>query len=276
MASPCEVFIDTIEESLACMLFQIAFNEALRIEKKFSRYRDDNIIYKINHSNGKSIKVDSETALMFDFATQCYDISEGLFDITSGVLRQVWKFDGTDNIPSGPEVNKLLSKIGWDKVLWDSPTLNLPSGMEIDLGGIGKEYAVDRTLSILSTHTNSSLLVNYGGDLNINKPRKTGDPWRIGIENPNIPGNALQHLEITQGALTTSGDSQRFLVKDGKRYSHVLNPKTGWPVEGAPRSVTVAAGSCTEAGIISTLALLNGECAEEFLDAQNVKYWCHR
>ncbi len=276
MASPCELFIDTEDAELAHALSKIAFDEALRIEHKFSRYRNDNIIYQINNSNNKSIKVDEETAQLLNFSQQCFELSEGLFDITSGVLRHAWTFDGSSNFPTTESIEKLLPMIGWEKANWNDPLLNLPPDMEIDLGGIGKEYAVDKITSMLQAQSDVSMLVNFGGDLTITGPRSNGDVWFIGIESPDIPGDAVAQLEMTQGALTTSGDSQRFLIKNGKRYSHVLNPRTGWPVEHAPRSVTVAANNCTEAGIISTLALLNGKDAENFLKAQGVKFWCQR
>ncbi len=276
MASPCEVFIDSDDFALARELCEMAEQEAKRIEQKFSRYRTDNIIYAINNSQGRAVETDDETALLLSFAQQCYEISDGLFDITSGILRKVWKFDGSANIPSKDAIDSLLPFIGWEKVEWNAPAVTLPRGMEIDLGGIGKEYAVDKTIQILGRHCSDSLLVNFGGDLHVNGPRTDDRAWRVGIEDTDAFGEAVRQIEVSRGALTTSGDSQRFLLKDGVRYSHVLNPTTGWPAAHAPRSVTVAANSCTEAGILSTLAILKGEQAEEFLEAQDVRFWCQR
>jgi thiamine biosynthesis lipoprotein len=92
----------------------------------------------------------------------------------------------------------------------------------------------------------------------------------------NNAGGVARHIDLTVGALATSGDSRRFLLKDGKRYGHVLDPRSGWPVVGAPRSVTVAAATCTEAGMLATLALLQGTEAEAFLEAQAVQFWALR
>lgn len=276
MASPCTVFIDNTSRKSASTLTRIAAREASRIESKFSRFRDNNIIHSINHSEGKKIEVDSETSLLLDFAQNCYEMSDGLFDITSGILRRIWKFDGSTNIPDKQSVSELLPLIGWNKVNWDSPSLTLPYGMELDLGGIGKEYAVDKTLLLLRNHTNKSVLVNFGGDLSVSSPRENDQPWLIGVEKSTTLGTTNTHIELSQGALTTSGDSHRFLKKDGIIYSHVLDPLTGWPVLKAPRSVTVAADNCTEAGILSTLAMLKGTDAESFLNAQGVKFWCQR
>lgn len=276
MASPCTIFIDDVDRDLAYSLTHIAACEAARIEHKFSRFRTDNIIYALNHSKGRPLKVDSETALLLDFAQNCYEMSEGLFDITSGVLRRIWTFDGSANIPANLAVEQLLHLIGWSKVDWNSPNITLPPGMELDLGGIGKEYAVDKTLLLLKQHTNNSILVNFGGDLSVSGPRKNNQPWLIGVEKSEILGTTSARIELSQGALTTSGDSHRFLKKDGIIYSHVLDPLTGWPIKNAPRSVTVAANNCTEAGILSTLAMLKGTEAESFLNDQGVKFWCQR
>lgn len=276
MASPCEVFVDNSDRDLAYRLSNMAASEAARIERKFSRFRTDNIIHKINTSNGKSVEVDPETALLLDFAEHCYELSDGMFDITSGILRRVWTFDRSDNIPEQSAIDALLPLIGWDKLTWNRPVLCMPAGMEIDLGGIGKEYAVDKTLLLLTDHTPKSILVNFGGDLNVSGPRSNDQPWLVGVEKPDAASTTSGRIEIFRGALTTSGDSQRYLKKDNTIYSHVLDPRNGWPVANAPRSVTIAAKNCTEAGILSTLGMLHGADAEKFLNAQGVKFWCQR
>ena len=276
MASPCEVLMDTNDGLLANRLLNLAANEAWRVEQVFSRYRDDNIVRAINTSAGERVRVDNETAQLLDFAQQCYELSEGMFDVTSGVLRQVWKFDGSDRIPTSAQVNALLRKIGWNKVRWRRPYIALQKGMEIDFGGIGKEYAVDRTVLLLSQECPTSVLVNFGGDVAISRPRRSGLPWTVGIEDPSGKHKSSGALKLHTGALATSGDARRFLFKNGKRYSHVLDSRTGWPVEDAPRSVTVTANTCTEAGILATLALLQGKCAEAFLKTQDVRSWCIR
>jgi thiamine biosynthesis lipoprotein len=147
--------------------------------------------------------------------------------------------------------------------------------MEIDLGGIGKEYAVDRAAALVRPLSTSCLL-NFGGDLLALGPQAGGAPWRVGIESVNAAATAAKHIDLAVGALATSGDARRFLLKDGKRYGHILDPTTGWPVAGAPRSVTVAAATCTQAGMLATLALLQGERAEAFLEAQGAQFWALR
>lgn len=277
MACPCEILIDSTERVLAEHLTRIAWTEATRIEHKFSRYRDDNIIHRINHAAGQPISVDDETASLLDYAAQCHELSEGRFDITSGVLRKVWKFNGSDCIPTQAEIDALMPLIGWHKVRWQKPELTLLPGMEIDLGGIGKEYAVDQTALKIAHASDVSVLVNYGGDLYAAKPRQGHHPWIVGVDDPGNTGkNTIGRIELLCGGLTTSGDARRYLLKNGVRYSHILDPRTGWPVPDAPHSVTVIADTCVEAGMLSTFAMLYGAEAEKFLDAQQVKYWCIR
>jgi thiamine biosynthesis lipoprotein len=272
MASPCEVLLSSTEQDAAWTLGAIAAAEALRIENKFSRYRDDSITAWIHAQRGTTIEVDEETASLLDFAGQCYDLSDGRFDITSGVLRRAWKFDGSDRVPEPSLVEGLLPLVGFDKLRWHSPHLLLPAGMELDFGGFGKEYAVDRAYELLAARSSAPFLINFGGDLRANRPPGRG-PWQVAIERPDSDREATLLLDLKHGALATSGDSRRYLLKSGVRYGHILDPRTGWPVPGAPRSVTVAASSCTEAGLLSTLALLHGAQARQFLEEEGVRYW---
>jgi FAD:protein FMN transferase len=271
MASPCEVLLPATDR-IAAELGELVAQEAWRIERKFSRYRDDSVTAWIHANRGTAVDVDPETASLLDFAFHCFEISDGLFDITSGVLRHAWKFDGSDRVPTPAQIERLLPLVGFDKVEWHSPRLLLPAGMELDFGGIGKEYAVDRAYAALAATRHDPFLINFGGDLRANRAPAHG-AWQVGIERPDSDRDATMILRLEHGALATSGDSRRYLLKDGIRFGHILNPRTGWPVAGAPRSVTVAASSCTEAGLLSTLALLVGDRAREFLDQQGVRYW---
>jgi FAD:protein FMN transferase len=272
MASPCEVILPTIDHPAALQLGAIVAQEAWRIEKKFSRYRTDSVTSWIHTNAGTPVDVDPETASLIDFASRCFQISDGLFDITSGILRNAWKFDGSDRVPASDAIERLLPLIGFDKLEWRSPHLLLPKRMELDFGGIGKEYAVDRAYELLAAQRNDPFLINFGGDLRANRAPAHGS-WQVGIEQPDTVREATMILELKHGALATSGDSRRYLLKNGVRFGHILDPRTGWPVAGAPRSVTVAASSCTEAGLFATLALLQGDRAREFLEQEGVRYW---
>jgi thiamine biosynthesis lipoprotein len=264
--------VDIGDRALALQLAGLVAQEAWRIEQKYSRYRDDSVVAWIHGRRGSPCVVDAETAALLDFAWQCFEMSEGMFDITSGILRRAWKFDGSDRVPDQATVTQLLSSIGLDKVRWESSELLLPAGMELDFGGIGKEYAVDRAYDILAACCRHPFLINLGGDLRANRPPSSGT-WRVGIERPDSDRSAAMLLDLEHGALATSGDSHRFLLKDSIRYSHILDPRTGWPVANAPRSVTVAASSCTEAGLLATLAMLHGDGARDFLEEQGARHW---
>lgn len=268
MASPCECLVRHVSEKLAQQVVQAVAEEAWRIEYKFSRYRDDNLMAAINAGDAQWVVVDDETARLLDFAEQCWQLSEGAFDITSGVLRRAWRFDGSDRVPESAQVDALLPLVGWDKVERKADRIRLQKGMELDLGGIGKEYAVDSAFQLAGKFTDADLLVNFGGDL---VGRSATAPWQVGMEGTARP--MAGQLKFTSGALATSGDSRRFLLRNGVRYSHVLDPRSGWPVAEAPRAVTVFGQQCTQAGLLSTLALLQGKHAEELLREAGVQYW---
>jgi thiamine biosynthesis lipoprotein len=274
MGSPCEVFIDTDDREEGRALVHVAADEALRIERKFSRYRDDNLLHLIHHAHGEPIEVDEETALLLDYAATCHELSDGRFDITSGVLRRVWRFDGGEVTPSPERVREALAQVGWERVTWTGRTLTLPAGMEIDLGGIGKEYAVDRALSLLAARGAGACLVNFGGDLAASGPRRGERPWAVGVDDPARTGlDALGRVDLSHGGLATSGDARRFVISQGRRLGHILDPRTGWPVEDAPAAITVLAPTCLEAGTLATLAYLRGGGARAFLDEQGARYW---
>ena len=275
MASPCELLSEANSAEDAEALTAIVADEAWRIEDKFSRYLGGNIIDQINTADGRPIEVDAETSHLLEFAETLFVLSKGAFDITSGTLRRAWTFDGSDRLPSIDEVTKLLDRVGWGKAEWNAPILKLPPGMEIDLGGIGKEYAVDKAVLALRARSETPCLVNFGGDLAVTGPPERRQAWTVGIETL-VAGGAEKIIELRHGALATSGDARRFLMKDGIRYSHVLDPRTGWPVRGAASSITVAADRCTQAGMLATLAMLKGKSAEGFLDEQSEQFWCRR
>ena len=275
MGSPCEVLVDGGGRAEADELSGAVAQEAWRIEDKFSRYLDGNIIHAVNTAAGRPVEVDPETASLIDFARTLYEISNGRFDITSGVLRTVWTFDGSARLPAPTAIDQVRSRVGWHRATWEPPLLTLEPGMEIDLGGIGKEFAVDRCTALARDATPLAAMINFGGDLAVTGPRAGGETWKVGIEGPELDA-AEKVIELRQGALATSGDARRFLLHKGVRYSHILDPRTGWPVPNAPSSVTVAADTCTQAGMLSTLAMLQGAEAERFLVEQGVLYWCRR
>jgi len=275
MGCPCEVLVETDAAAVARCVAGSAMAEARRIDQKFSRYQKGSVIHAIHERHGGAFRVDEETARLLDYGAALWRISDGAFDLTSGVLRHAWSFDN-GRVEGHPErIPSLLARVGWRRVGWNPRTreIVLPEGMELDLGGIGKEYAVDRVADWAAANVDCPVLVNFGGDLRAVGPPPAGGAWRVGIDSPGAAGRAIKRLELKSGALATSGDAARFIEIDGKRYGHILDARTGWPPKGGPRSVTVAAETCSQAGSYSTLAMLSGADARSFLKAENVKHW---
>src|SRR5205814_3320615 len=128
--------------------------------------------------------------------------------------------------------------------------------------------------ALVAAATSHAFLVNFGGDLFASAARRGGKPWAVGVDDPARTGEAaLYRLEFGFGGLATSGDARRFVMWNGKRLGHIIDPRMGWPIDDAPRSVTVLAGTCIEAGTLSTLAILRGAGAKAFLEEQGVRFW---
>ncbi|MCO5112991.1 MAG: FAD:protein FMN transferase [Bdellovibrionaceae bacterium] len=251
--------VETQDKNQSLQVFQKVYQEVKRLEKKYSRYEKGNIIDQVNTANGKKIKIDEETFRLLKFADTLFHASHGMFDITSGVLRRAWIFDQSNNIPPNEQILPLLNLIGWQKVEFNKNFVRLPDGWQLDFGGIGKEYAADRGAQLAHELNLAPTLVNLGGDIAITGPKRNGSGWKIELD------EEQDALILLSGGVATSGDKNKYLLQNGKKLSHILNAKTAYPVEDAPRSTTVVASTCTEAGALSTLSMLYGKDAEKFL-----------
>jgi thiamine biosynthesis lipoprotein len=259
MGSPCALQLYGRSRRRIDAMAEAARAEIVRLEQKYSRYREDSLTSRINRSAGRSdgVVVDDETASLLDYAETAFSQSAGLFDITSGVLRRVWDFK-SGRVPASDEIEALLSRVGWQRVRWECPRIVLPiAGMEVDFGGYVKEYAADRVAALCRSLGARHGLVDLGGDLAVIGPHPDGSPWRVGVRHPRRPGTAMATVSLASGGIASSGDYERCMVVDGKRYGHVLDPRTGWPVEGLA-SVSVAASHCLIAGTATTVAMLKG------------------
>ena len=260
MGSPCELKLYGPAGDTLNPVAEAGIREVRRLERKYSRYREDSLLSAINRSAGdpQGIEVDPETAGLLDFAETCFQQSEGLFDITSGVLRQVWDFR-SGRLPTREAVDAVRRRIGWERVRWERPRLVLPErDMELDLGGLVKEYAVDRCAERCRALGVQHGLVDLGGDLAAIGPHPDGQPWIVGIRDPRRPREALASVPVGQACVASSGDYERFMIVDGVRYGHILDPRTGWPVASLA-GVSVIAPLCLIAGTASTIAMLKGE-----------------
>jgi len=273
MGSPCEIQLFWQEAGEAARIARIAISDVERLEARYSRYRADSFLSEINRvaAHGGSLEVDTETAGLLDYAQACYEQSDGLFDITSGILRRAWRFD-QGALPDQRTIDELRPRIGWQRLRWQAPVLGFPQpGLELDFGGIVKEYAVDRAAALCHEAGARHGVINLGGDIKLIGPRADGSAWRIGIRNPRHIGTTVDTVALTHGALATSGDYERCIVFNGERYGHVLNPRTGWPVRGLA-SVSVAAELCIVAGSASTIAMLKEEQGPAWLEALGVAH----
>lgn len=271
MASPCEIFFKEKKSTKASALANLLIAEVYRLEKKYSRYQSESVISQINQAQGKRISIDQETYQLLHFAKQCYAISEGNFDITTGVLRHLWK---EAHIPTQQEVEAFRSRVGFEKIHFSDGYIQMLEGVEIDFGGLVKEYAVDKVSAILRTQNKEPFLVNLGGDLF--SDGKEQHVWKVGVESAQALGEPSLLIDFIKGGLATSGSTRRYLEIEGKRFGHILSPKTLFPVEGAPLSVSVLASSCSEAGFLATFAMLKGSKAEAFLKKEGYKAWVQR
>lgn len=282
MASRCEICLEldprgpVADVATAKRLAGLAIDEVRRIEQKYSRYRADSIVARINAQAGAApVACDDETLALFAYADTLFDASGGLFDITSGVLRQAWDFR-RPRVPPAWQLDALCALIGWRRVEREGDgvdnTVRLPrAGMELDFGGFGKEYAADRAAALLLEVGVAKGYVNLGGDLHCFGPRADGRPWDIGIQDPRDADRTIAGIPVARGALATSGDYERYFDLDGRRYCHILDPRSGMPVRHW-RSVSVLAPLATAAGSAATIAMLLQENGAAFLEASQLAY----
>ena len=172
----------------------------------------------------------------------------------------LWDYHGSS--PSPPDSGSIADAkklTGWPRIEREGMRVRLPTkDMALDLGGIGKEYAVDKVAKLAEDAGIRDLLINFGHDLRVAGKPPQGGPWSVGLENPTKPGECWCGLALECGSVCTSGNYLRYTEMDGKRYGHILDPRTGSPVENECLAVTVVAQSCTEAGILSTAAFILG------------------
>ena len=272
MASDCAIHL-AADPEIASEAAQAAEAEVLRLERRYSRYRPDSELSRINRvaATGGEVEVDAETAGLVAYAQACHARSGGVFDITSGLLRAAWDFSA-QTLPLQATIDALLPRIGLDMVSLSSGRLAFARpGMEIDLGGLGKEYAADRAAEVCLELGVRHGFVDLGGDIRVIGPQPDGAPWRFGIRHPRDASRLVAEVSLVGGALATSGDYERFMEVDGRRYCHILDPRTGWPGRGLA-SVSVIADRCLVAGSLSTSAMVKGGEGAAWLRSLGVRH----
>src|SRR4030042_44694 len=225
-----------------------------------SPWIDSSDVARINRFAGKErVKVSTETMEVIKKAQEISELSEGGLDITIGPLTELWRMAREKKIPpSIDEVKGKLDLVNFKNIGIDpeGKIFLQNRGMAIDLGGIAKGYAVDRAFEFLRSLGYHNLIVNAGGDLRVGGSKKN-QPWSIGIQNPREPQKILTRIPLSDVAVATSGDYQKFFIYQGKQYHHILNPKDGFPTEGC-QSVTIVTKSCIAADGLATAIFVLG------------------
>ena len=281
MGSPCEIRLFSDSDKNTDALFDKLSQNIQQLESKYSRFIKDNFLYKVNQAGltGKSYPVDNEFIQLLEYANTCYQQSDGLFDITSSPLQKLWSKSVRKQhnfaLPSEEETQTAKDRMGWQYIHWDNSTLYFDKiGMELDFGGIVKEYAADRAASICISENCHSGIIDLGGDIHIIGPHPNGEPWRIDIRHPqgNEPEDSMGGFSINHGGLASSGSYERFVELEGQRYCHLVSPKTGRPIESMA-AVSVVADQCVIAGSVCTIAMLKDKEGPEWLKSVGVQHY---
>jgi len=248
-----------------------------RLEALWSTFVPSSDLARLNTAGGKAVPIAPETMAVLQRAIEGSRQTGGLFDVTFAPLGELWRFDTPpgshaparlERVPTQAEVQQRLARVGWRGLLLDpaAGTARLARpGMAVHVGGIGKGAAVDRAVTLLRAKGYTSFAVQAGGDLYL-AGRNGMRPWRVGIAHPRKPGTLLGVVQVEDAAFSTSGDYERFVILDGTRYHHILDPRTGWPAT-ASQSATVRARSATDAEVLTKAAfILGGEAAIRMAD----------
>ncbi|MCW3117817.1 MAG: FAD:protein transferase [Chitinophagaceae bacterium] len=256
MGNRFEIFVTCDDEELANEMIDAAIGEISRIEKLFTTFNDYSQTNLINKYAGiKSVKVDREVLDLIDRSLRISDLTQGAFDISYGSIdKSLWNFETNMTALPDPHVAKhLVRLINYRNIALDKKNCTVylkEKGMRIGFGGIGKGYAAERAKVVMKEKGAKGGIVNASGDMTTWGYKPNGMPWTIGIADPNLKNHLLSYLDMTDMAIATSGNYEKFAIIDGKKYSHTINPKTGYPVSGI-KSTTVI---CPNAEIADAMA----------------------
>tara|TARA_B110000003_G_scaffold224463_1_gene225022 strand:- start:220 stop:1116 length:897 start_codon:yes stop_codon:yes gene_type:complete len=263
MGSDFEITIVEKSESQANILLDLAIKEISRIEKLISSWDSESQTSLINLNAGISpIKVDKELYDLINRSLKISKLSQGAFDISYASLDKVWYFDKEmKEIPSDKEILESVSKVGYNNIILDKKNQTVflkNSGMKIGFGAIGKGYAADMAKSILIQNDVKSGIINASGDLTAWGKKPSGKDWMVAIVNPLNKDKIFSWLPIKNKAVVTSGNYERFVNFKGKLYSHIIDPRTGYPSEGI-LSVTIFTEKAELADALATSIFVLGE-----------------
>jgi thiamine biosynthesis lipoprotein len=245
-------------------ILQEAADRISQIESRMSAFLPDSDISRLRKNAGNGfVKISKETFRLIKTAVEFGELTDGAFDVTIRPLVELWGIGKKGNfIPSPEEIRQALRMVNYKDIELDeencAAALKYP-GQSVDLGSIAKGYAADEIKRILLENGVQSAMVNLGGNVVVVGTRPDGQPWKIGIQNPLAPtGEYLGVLSVTDKTVVTSGSNERFFIKDGVRYHHILDPRTGAPGQSSLLSVTVVCESSTHADALTTALFLRG------------------
>jgi len=263
MGNRFEVTVVAEDEKVANDCIEEAIAEMRRIEALLTTFNDSSQTNLINENAGvKPVRVDRELIDLIHRSKRISELTQGAFDITYGSIdKRLWNFDKTlTSLPDAATAKKLVRLINYRNVIVDdrkNTVLLKEKGMRIGFGGIGKGYAAERAKSVLQNRGIKSGIVNAAGDLTAWGYQPGGKPWTIGIANPDSARQPFSHLDITNTSIATSGNYEKFILIDGKKYSHTIDPKTGLPVTGI-KSVTIICPNAEIADAMATPVMIMG------------------
>lgn len=247
--------------------------EAERLEKIFSLYITESEISRINREAGRHpVSVSREMMEVLQRAEEIGRITGGAFDISIGPLMRIWGFfpEREGRIPTSLEIEKIMAQVGWRLIELDRSAetiLLLKPGMEIDLGALAKGYVVDKLVKILRQEGIRRALVNAGGDIFCLGDSPGGQDWKIGMEHPRDEGDILKVFKVKNRAIATSGDYRNYFIRSNLRYSHIIDPHTGFPSNSKVVEVSVMAPDCMTADALATAMFVMG--AEKGIELLN-------
>ena len=257
-----EITVVAENELSANRFIDLAHNEISRIEKLISSWDQNSQTSAINSNAGiKAVKVDLELFELIERAIGISKLTDGSFDISYASMDRIWKFDGSMTaMPSQSEIDASVVKVGFQNIHLDKENLTVflkEENMKIGFGGIGKGYAADKAKDLLIENGVASGIINASGDMNAWGKQANGEDWKVAITNPLDKNNSFGLLPISNGAVVTSGNYEKYVVFDDKRYSHIIDPRTGYPTTGI-LSVTVFAPKAELADALSTSVFVMG------------------
>ncbi len=257
----------------------MAIEEIRRIEKLLTTYKDDSQTNLINNNAGiKAVKVDLEVFNLIERSVGISKITQGAFDISYGSIdKSLWNFDKTmTQLPDAETALKMVYLIDYRNIILDKENTTVllkEKGMRIGFGGIGKGYAAEMAKQVLIKNNVQSGIINASGDLSAWGLQPNGKKWTIGVADPNSPNAAFSYMEISNKAVATSGNYEKFVTINGKKYSHTIDPKTGLPITGI-KSVTIIASNAEFADAMATPIAVMGIKAGLFLIDQIADLYC--